>query len=96
MHPAIIIAVGLQRAALVKKDKTMAGVHDKEKHQIAVKFHHRVWRKIEKSAAEKGMTEGQYIRWVVSDSVDSMPLTAEDARIIAERIAKAEKEGRMK
>lgn len=73
----------------------MAGVHDTEKHQIAVKFHHRVWRKIEKSAEEKGMSEGQFIRWVVTERVDSVPLSADDAKIIADRIAEAEAKGKM-
>lgn len=75
----------------------MAGQHDTDKHQISVKFHHRVWRQIEKAAEETGlsMTPGEYIRFVVGREVDSIPLTAEDARIIADRIARAEEKGKM-
>ena len=73
----------------------MAGQHDTDKHQISVKFHHRVWRQIEKAAALKGMTPGEYIRFVVGREVDAIPLTAEDAQIIADRIAAAEKKGQM-
>lgn len=73
----------------------MSGVHDTEKHQISVKFHHRIWRQIEKAAAEQGMAEGPFIRWVVTNQVDSVPLSADDARLIAERIAEAEAKGKM-
>lgn len=73
----------------------MAGQHDTHKHQIAVKFHHRVWRQIEKAAESKGMSPGEYIRFVVGREVDAIPLTAEDAQIIADRIADAEKKGKM-
>lgn len=73
----------------------MAGQHDTHKHQIAVKFPHRVWRQIEKAAATKDMTPGEYIRFVVGREVDAIPLTAEDAQIIATRIAEAEKKGKM-
>lgn len=73
----------------------MAGQHDTHKHQIAVKFPHRIWRQIEKAAEPKDMTPGEYIRFVVGNEVDSIPLTAEDAQIIADRIASAEQKGRM-
>ena len=73
----------------------MAGKHDIHKHQIAVKFPHRVWRQIEKAAEPKAMTPGEYIRFVVGNEVDSIPLTSEDARIIADRIAEAEQKGKM-
>ncbi len=73
----------------------MPGQHDTHKHQIAVKFPHRVWRQIEKSAAKKDMTPGEYIRYVVTNEVDAVRLTADDSRLIAERISEAEKKGRM-
>lgn len=73
----------------------MAGQHDLEKHQIAVKFHHRPWRQIEKDAELHHMTPGEYIRWVVMNKVESVPLTAADAKLIAERIAEAESKGKM-
>ena len=73
----------------------MAGQHDTEKHQIAVKFHHRIWRKIEKDAEVHQMTPGEYIRWVVTERADGIKLTAADAKIIAERIAEAEQKGKM-
>lgn len=73
----------------------MASQHDKKKHQIAVKFSHRVWRQIEIAAERRKMTPGQYIRWVVTEDVDAIELTSEDAEIIAERIRTAEIEGRM-
>ena len=73
----------------------MAGVHDTDKHQISVKFHHRVWRQIEKGADERHMKPGEYIRWVVTQNVESTPLSAADAQIIANRIAEAEAKGKM-
>lgn len=73
----------------------MSGQHDLHKHQIAVKFHHRVWRQIEKSARLHRMKPGEYIRWVVADRVDAVRLTARDAQIIADRIATAEGRGKM-
>lgn len=73
----------------------MASQHDKKKHQIAVKLPHRIWRQVEIAAEQRKMTPGQFIRWVVSESVDKIELTSEDAEIIAERIRKAEIEGRM-
>lgn len=73
----------------------MSSQHDRKKHQIAVKFSHRVWRQIEIAAELREMTPGQYIRWVVTESVDNIELTSEDAELIAERIRKAEIEGRM-
>ena len=73
----------------------MSNQHDPKKHQIAVKLHHRVWRQIELAASEHKMTPGEYIRWVVGREVDDVNLTPEDAQIIADRIAKAQKLRRM-
>jgi methylmalonyl-CoA mutase cobalamin-binding subunit len=75
----------------------MAGQHDTDKHQISVKFHHRVWRQIEIAAEQTNprMTPGEYIRFVVGRNVDSIPLSAADAQIIADRIALAEHKGKM-
>ena len=73
----------------------MASQHDKKKHQIAVKFSHPVWRQIEKAAECHKMTPGQFIRWAITEQVHSVELTSKDARIIAQRIRRAEKEGRM-
>lgn len=73
----------------------MSSQHDLRKHQIAVKFPHRVWRQIEIAASEHRMTPGEYIRWVVGREVDAVELTPEDARLIADRIAKAQQVGRM-
>ena len=73
----------------------MAGQHDKRKHQITVKFPHQTWRQIEKRAEESNETPGQYIRDVVTLEVADVELTAEDARIIQERLAAAEKRGGM-
>jgi hypothetical protein len=73
----------------------MSNQHDPRKHQIAVKFPHRVWRQIELAANERKMTPGEYIRWVVGREVDAVELTPEDAQIIADRIAKAQKLRRM-
>ena len=73
----------------------MAGQHDLHKHQIAVKFPHRVWRQIEKAALIRSETASEYIREVVSEAVDSIPLSSEDAFIIAERIKEAEEKGKM-
>ena len=67
----------------------MSNQHDPKKHQIAVKFPHRVWRQIEIAANERKMTPGEYIRWVVTSAVDAVELTPEDAQMIADRIAKA-------
>lgn len=73
----------------------MAGQHNLQNHQIAVKFHHSVFRQIEKAAEEKKMTPGEYIRWVTTEKVQSMELTAEDAALIAERIKEATQKGKM-
>lgn len=78
-----------------RKEIRMAGVHDTDKHQISVKFHHRIWRQIEKGAEDRHMTPGEYIRWVVSQNVESVTLSAADAQIIANRIAEAEAKGKM-
>ena len=73
----------------------MGGQHDKHKHQIAVKFHHRVWRQIEKDAELHKMKPGEYIRHVVIEKVENIELTSADALLIAERIKEAEQKGRM-
>ncbi len=73
----------------------MPGQHDTQMHQIAVKFHHKTWRQIEKEAEEHKMTPGQYIRFVVSEEVATVPLSAEDAQLIADRIKEAEEKGKM-
>lgn len=73
----------------------MPSRHDRHKHQIAVKIPHRIWRQIEIAAMDRRMTASEYIRHVVAEAVDSIPLTAEDAQIIAQRIAEAERKGRM-
>lgn len=73
----------------------MSSQHDKRKHQIAVKIPHRVWRQIEKAAENHKMKPSQFIRWVLTEEVDSIELTAKDAMIIARRIREAEKKGRM-
>lgn len=75
----------------------MPGQHDLKNHQIAVKFPHQVWRQIEKAAeADHGKTPGKYIRDVVTLAVGDVELNAEDAMVIAQRIATAEREGKMK
>lgn len=73
----------------------MPNQHNLHNHQIAVKFPHPVWRQIEKRADESRLTPGQYIRDVVTLQVADVPLTAADAKIIAERLAAAEHAGRM-
>lgn len=73
----------------------MPSQHDLHKHQIAVKFSHRVWRQIELASLAKGETPTEYIRSTVTDKVDSVPLTAEDAFLIAKRIKEAEEKGKM-
>ena len=73
----------------------MAGQHDLHKHQIAVKFPHRIWRQIELMAEARQMTPSEYIRFTVSSNVDAQTLTAEDAQLIADRIKLAEQKGKM-
>lgn len=73
----------------------MSNQHDLGKHQIAIKFPHRVWRQIEIAANDHKMKPGEYIRWVVGREVDAIDLTAEDAQIIADRIKTAKERGRM-
>lgn len=73
----------------------MSGQHDLHKHQIAVKFPHRIWRQIEIAAQARQMKPGEFIRFVVSEKVDSIKLSAEDAQLIADRIREAEIGGRM-
>ena len=73
----------------------MPSQHDTTKHQIAVKFPHRVWRQIEKAAEQHAMSPSEYIRWVVGREVDEVDLTAEDAQLIADRIKAAKVKGAM-
>ena len=73
----------------------MASQHDIHKHQIAVKFHHSIWRQVEIAAGKRQMTPGEYIRFVTTESVSKIPLSAEDAQIIADRIKEAQVKGRM-
>ena len=73
----------------------MPSKHDPNKHQIAVKFPHRVWRQIEIAAKNHSMKPGEYIRWVVGREVDAVELTAEDAQLIADRIKAAKAKGGM-
>ena len=73
----------------------MANQHKLSNHQIAVKFPHQVWRRIEKAARANGMTPGQYIRLVVGREVELIDLTPEDAQLIADRIKEAHKRGKM-
>ena len=78
-----------------RKRHYMANQHDLNKHQIAVKFPHSVWRRIENAATDHKMKPGEYIRWVVSREVESVELTPEDAQLIADRIKDAHAKGRM-
>lgn len=78
-----------------KGNDKMPSQHDPSKHQIAVKFPHRVWRQIEKSADVHAMTPSQYIRWVVTSDVEAVELTPEDAQLIADRIKAAKAKGGM-
>lgn len=64
----------------------MAGVHDKENHQIAIKFPQELFRKIEIKAAERKMSPGQYIRFELSESLLRMKLSDADLKLVAERI----------
>lgn len=73
----------------------MANQHDIHKHQIAVKFHHSTWRQIELAAEKRQMTPGEYIRFVVTEKVNKVPLTPADAQLIADRIKNAQEKGRM-
>lgn len=73
----------------------MPSQHDLHKHQIAVKFPHRVWRQIEIAAKGKSETASEFIRDVVTSAVDSVPLSSKDAFVIAKRIKDAEEKGRM-
>lgn len=74
----------------------MAGQHDLHNHQIAVKFPHHIWRRIELAAeADKAKTPGVFIRDTIIDKVLDIPLSAEDAQIIADRIRRAEELGKM-
>lgn len=73
----------------------MSSQHDLHKHQIAVKFPHRIWRQIEIAASARQMVPGEFIRFVVSEKVDNVELTAADAQLIADRIRDAQQKGRM-
>ena len=73
----------------------MSNQHDLHKHQIAVKIPHRIWRQIEVAATARQMTPSEYIRFIVSEAVDSVELTPEDAQLIANRIKEAKQKGRM-
>lgn len=73
----------------------MPSQHDLHKHQIAVKFPHPVWRQIEKCAEQQNKSPGVFIRDELTLKVANTPLSAEDAQIIADRIKKAQQEGRM-
>ena len=73
----------------------MPGQHDTNKHQIAVKFHHQVWRQIEKFAEKEEKKPADIIRDAVVLYVGSVELTAEDAELIASRIREAEQKGKM-
>lgn len=73
----------------------MAGQHDLHNHQISVKYPQATWRRIEIDAAAHGMKPGEYIRWVTSERVANIPLSADDAQIVADRIRQAEALGKM-
>jgi len=64
----------------------MAGIHSKENHQIAIKFPHELFRKIELKAAEMHMSPGQYIRFELNEKLLNMKLSARDLELVAKRI----------
>lgn len=70
-------------------------MHDRNKHQITVKIHHCLWRKLEKEAARLGMNPTQFIRMVLFGRVMNVELDAEDAQIVADRIKMAYDKGKM-
>lgn len=72
----------------------MPGQHDKTKHQTVVKLSHELWRKIEKDAEAHGMNPTVYLRWVITEHVQGVPLTEADYEIIHERIKLAFAKGR--
>lgn len=73
----------------------MSGHHDLKKHQISIKFPHQVWRQVEKAASQENKAPGVYIRDIITLRVAEIPLTSQDARMIADRIEEAEKKGKM-
>ena len=73
----------------------MPSQHDLHKHQIAVKFSHQVWRKIEKCAERQHKTPSEFIRAEITRTVADSPLSVEDAQLIADRIKLAKQNGRM-
>lgn len=73
----------------------MSNQHDLSKHQISIKFPHEMWRQIEKAAADRKMSPGEYIRDAVYREVKTVELTAEDLAMIDGRVKKAKKNGRM-
>lgn len=73
----------------------MSGQHDLQNHQISVKFHHKLWLQIENEAARRCMKPGEYIRWVINEEIGGIPLSANDAQIVAVRIRLAEEIGKM-
>lgn len=73
----------------------MPSQHDLQKHQIAVKFPHHTWRQVEIAASQRQMSPSEYIRHVVTEKVNAVELTAEDAQIIADRIREAREKGKM-
>jgi hypothetical protein len=64
----------------------MAGIHGKENHQISIKIPHELFRKIEIQAAERHMSAGQYIRFVINEQLLKMKLSPRDLEIVAKRI----------
>lgn len=77
------------------KENDMSGQHDLHNHQIAIKWSHYSWRKIEKKSAEHKMKVSEFIRWCVEEKISSVQLTAEDAQLIADRIKNAQQKGKM-
>jgi hypothetical protein len=64
----------------------MAGIHNRENHQIAIKLSQELFRKIEIKAAERGMTPGQYIRFELGEMLRTVKLSQLDLEIIAKRL----------
>lgn len=72
----------------------MPGQHDKNKHRTVIKLSHEVWRRIERDAAAHKMNPTEYMRWVLTEHVRHVELTAEDYEIIHARISAAFAKGR--
>lgn len=70
-------------------------MHDRNKHQITVKIHHCLWRKIEKESERLGFNPSQFIRMLIFERVSNVELSPEDAQIVADRIKKAYEKGKM-